>query len=59
MALSKSLSFLKRHSQAKMAPDDQGHQEDAKIGDGNGESIRCGCHPIAPEEGAAFGGPCL
>lgn len=39
--------------------DDQGHQEEAEIGDGNGKSIRCGCHPIALQEGAPLGGPCF
>ena len=38
---------------------DQRHQEDAQIGDGNGENIRCGCHPVAAKEGAPLSGPCL
>ncbi len=39
--------------------DDQGHQEDAKIGHGHRESFRRRWHPIAAKEGAPLSGPCF
>ena len=49
----------RRPSSFFIQSDDQRHQKGAKIGDDNGESIRCGRHPITAEEGAPLSRPCL